>query len=103
MLATDPIKDILDFERILLKIVGLNGAILTDEAKRSGRRTAPANIHATALRHKSRNRQQIGTQMDSESPLLPELQDVYLLCSCEQLDFFAACGEAAKHKYENDD
>ena len=97
------VRDILDFERILLKIVGLKGAILTDEAKHSGRRTAPANINATALRLKSRNRQQIGTQIDSESPFLLELQDAYLLCSCEQLDFFSACGEAAEHEYENED
>ena len=44
-------EDILDFERILLKIVGLKGAISTDEAMRSDRRTPPVNIHATALRH----------------------------------------------------
>ena len=97
------VEDILDFERILHKIVELKGAILTDEAKRSGRRKAPANPNAMALRHKTRNRQQIGTQMASESPLLPELHDAYVLCSCEQLDFFAACGDAAEHERENDD
>ena len=41
--------------------------------------------------------------MDSESPLLPELHDAYPLCTYEQLDFFAACGEAAEHEYENED
>ena len=97
------VEDILDFERTLLKIVGLEGAILTDEVKRNGRRTAPANIRAAALRHKTRNRRQVGTQMASESPLLPELHDAYLLYSCEQLDFFAACWEAAEHEYENRD
>ena len=44
-------EDVLDLEMILLKIVELIGAILTDEAERSGRRTAPASINETALRH----------------------------------------------------
>ena len=34
-------------------------------------------------------------------PLFLDLHDAYLLCSCEQLDFIAACGEAAEHEYKN--
>ena len=45
------VEDVLDLEMVLLKIVELIGAILTDEAERSGRRTAPASINETALRH----------------------------------------------------
>ena len=56
-----------------------------------------------ALRHKIRNKPQIGTQMASESPLLPELPDAYVLCSYELLNFFGTCGEEAEHKYKNED
>ena len=76
--------------------------MLTDQAKRSGRRTAPASINGTVLRHKTRNRQEIGTQKASQLSLLSELHDAYVLCICEQLDFFAACGNAAEHDYENE-
>ena len=79
------VEDIVDFERILQKFVELVETILTDEAKRSGRCTAPASINETALRHKTRNRQQIGTQTTSESPMLSDLNDAYVLCSREQL------------------
>ena len=41
--------------------------------------------------------------MASESPLLSELHDAYVLCSSEQLDFFAACCDATEHEYENGD
>ena len=34
-------------------------------------------------------------------PLFLDLHDAYLLCSCEQLDFIAAYGEAAEYEYEN--
>ena len=39
--------------------------------------------------------------MASESPLLPGLHDTYV-SSCEQLDFFAACGDAAEHEHESE-
>ena len=35
-------------------------------------------------------------------PLFLDLHDAYILGSCEQLDFFAACGEVAEHEYENE-
>ena len=34
-------------------------------------------------------------------PLFLDLHDAYLLCSCEQLDFIAAYGEADEYEYEN--
>ena len=82
------------------KIVELIGAILTEEVKRSGRRIAQASIDKTALRPIIRNGQQTGTQMAPESPMLSDLHDAHVLCSFEQLDFFAAFGEAAEHEYE---
>ena len=35
-------------------------------------------------------------------PLFLDLHDAYLLCSCEQLDFIAAYGEAAEYEYEKE-
>ena len=71
---------------------------MTDEVKRSGRRAVRASINKAALRPVIRNGQQTGTQM--ESPMLSDLHNAHVLCSCEQLDFLAAFGEAAEHEYE---
>ena len=49
------VEDILDFVRILIKIVELKGAILTYEVKRSGRRRGPAKDNALELKNKTRN------------------------------------------------
>ena len=61
------------------KIVDLKGAILTDEAKRSGRRRAPVIEDALPLKNKTRNRQRVATIMASEAPVLEELHDAYML------------------------
>ena len=67
------VEDILDFVRILIKIVELKGAILTYQAKCSGRRREPAKENALELKNKTRNRQRIATMMVSEAPFLEEL------------------------------
>ena len=96
------VEDILDFERILIKIVDLKGAILTVEAKRSGRRRVPVKEDALPLKNKTRNRQRVAIIMVSEAPVLEELHDAYMLCSGEQLDLFALGIEEAVHEDENE-
>ena len=96
------VEDILDFERILTKIVELKGAILTDQAKCSGRRREPAKENSLELKNKTRNRQRIAAMMVSEAPFLEELHDAYIHWSGEQLDLFEVGMEEAIHEHENE-
>lgn len=71
-----------DFESMISHNVSFSSVLKIEDQRRCDLGTL-TNIHATALRHKIRNKPQIGTQMASESPLLPELPDAYVLCSYE--------------------